>query len=256
VEEVEAAESERLMERARLGPDTWPAADIAEVMTANAQVMESAAQPPHEERPDLAEAPPIPGSESDAALAAAWNQLLLGATPVGSDQLYAEPLEEWATLFDEPRLSPVQPEPEAEPMGAVEPEREPEPMVAVEPEPMGAVEPEREPEPMVAVEPEPTARPAPTSLPAHTALPAPWSITAPDGDPPMPTVWPPMAPVYRASPPSPPAAAQAQRPIASLLARTLGGSRGIAAGVPATTSSFRPCGSCGLPLSAQARFCR
>ncbi|MEJ7754468.1 MAG: hypothetical protein WKF38_04730, partial [Candidatus Limnocylindrales bacterium] len=108
VEEVEAAESERLMERARLGPDTWPAADIAEVMTANAQVMESAAQPPHEERPDLAEAPPIPGSETDAALAAAWNQLLLGATPVGSDQLYAEPLEEWATLFDEPRLSPVQ----------------------------------------------------------------------------------------------------------------------------------------------------
>ena len=241
---VEAAESERLTERARLGPDTWPAADIAEVMTANAQVMESAAQPPHEERPDLAEAPPIPGSESDAALAAAWNQLLLGATPVGSDQLYAEPLEEWATLFDEPRLSPVQPEPEAEPMGAVEPE------------PMGAVEPEREPEPMVAVEPEPTARPAPTSLPAHTALPAPWSITAPDGDPPTPTVWPPMAPVYRASPPSPPAAAQAQRPIASLLARTLGGSRGIAAGVPATTSSVRPCGSCGLPLSAQARFCR
>jgi len=218
------------MERARLGPDTWLAADIAEVMTANAQVMESAAQPPHEERPDLAEAPPIPGSESDAALAAAWNQLLLGATPVGSDQLYAEPLEEWATLFDEPRLSPVQPEPEAEPMGAVEPEREP--------------------EPMVAVGPEPTARPAPT------ALPAPWSITAPDGDPPTPTVWPPMAPVYRASPPSPPAAAQAQRPIASLLARTLGGSRGIAPGVPATTSSVRPCDSCGLPLSAQARFCR
>ena len=69
------------MERARLGPDTFPAADIAEVMTANAQVMESAAQPPHEERPDLAEAPPIPGSETDAALAAAWNQLLLGATP-------------------------------------------------------------------------------------------------------------------------------------------------------------------------------
>jgi hypothetical protein len=157
---------------------------------------------------------------------------------------------------------------------------EPEPVVVAEPEPEPVVVAEPEPEPVVVAEPvdiieqpawpvpaqpEPAPAPAPAPAPDQPVQPT-WLTVAPDdGSAPQ---WP-STPAW-ASRPSPRAGAQptlAGRPLlphgdatalwaASAQEVLTGGpSRG-----PVPTASVaptaQPCISCGLSLSANARFCR
>jgi ribosomal protein L40E len=161
------------------------------------------------------------------------------------------------------QLTPVE-LPEEEP---AEPEvvAAPEPEVVAAPEPEAAtVEPEAEPE---VVEP-PTAPEAPLAPPPPPRVAPAWTIVAPDvaTEHPAPA-WPPRSPVYHppTAPPRPeetpaihvpswprPAApvAQASPPAATVWEES---SVGV---VNRPGSGVQACFSCGLPLSASARFCR
>ena len=193
----------------------------------------------------------------------------------------------------EPEAEPVgaaEPEPEAEaepePIAAVaEPElvAEPEPLAAVaEPEPIAAVaEPEPElvaavaepvapaPEPIAAAPDEPmpiAASAAPmtpaTSEPIPTAIGQPRPASVVDGPlawpdpgqhvPAFETTWPDLPPPSAPGAPTAPVV-QAQAPVVEV--------RRIGANLPSVTAPpqqlvARPCPSCGLSLSASARFCR
>lgn len=130
---------------------------------------------------------------------------------------------------------------------------------------------EAEPEPEPAATPGPVAKPEPEPTPA-TRAPAPaWTIVAPDAPtdaPSLPPAWPPRAPVYEppAKAPSPqvPTPGQPTQPAWPSLPPA-------AFSVPAAQavweesslgvinrpgSGVQACVSCGLPLSASARFCR
>jgi ribosomal protein L40E len=203
-------------------------------------------------------------------------------------------LEPVAAVEPEPVV--VAPEPTPEPGAAVEPEPEQVVEVVVEPEPGAAVEPEPEqvvevvvepepvaaveptPEPVVSVEPEPAvvapepervAEPTPEPAPApvrrddRVELPA-WQIVAPDG--------PAAADGHPAPAESLPAAATAEpqwptQPddASSLTAQILArrstealwaASSAEMMAVPAPKVTIQSCVSCGLSLSATARFCR
>ncbi|MFL5708179.1 MAG: hypothetical protein ACJ77Y_04190, partial [Chloroflexota bacterium] len=171
-----------------------------------------------------------------------------------------------------------------EPVVAAEPEpvvaAEPEPVVAAEPEPLVAAEPEpvvaAEPESVVAAEPEPVvaAEPAP---PVEDIIPQPtWRMVAPDtnddgqsapttlpaaatGDPAAEPQWP-TRPEWLGKAPgvglpflNRPAAPQGG--VDALWAES---NREVAAQRSAAkpASAVQPCVSCGLSLSATARFCR
>ena len=182
-------------------------------------------------------------------------------------------------------------QPEAEPIAAsVEPEPEP---IAVEAEPAIAAEPE--PEPVAAAaesEPEPIAasvesEPQPVAPPVEPArqdrVPQPtWRIFAPDQTPPAgapPFAAPGLPPTsLPAAPARPAASAEPQWPaqpgwqdspsVALLTNRTrqssdalwAASSQEVLAPAPAgpapATAGVQPCSSCGLSLSATARFCR
>ena len=187
----------------------------------------------------------------------------------------------------EQSLADAQEEPEREPEpAAAAPEPEPEPVAAAdapepEPEPVAAA-PEPEPEP-VAAAPEPEPEPV-AAAPRDDVVAQPtWSIVAPDTSPSDGTRVPVAPPA--GAPPQQPAAASAepqwptqpqwpsQRPSAGLpfLGRPAEPTGGIEAlwaesarevvSVPAdvatrASSGVQPCVSCGLSLSANARFCR
>jgi ribosomal protein L40E len=183
----------------------------------------------------------------------------------------------------------VQPEPEPEPVAAAAFEPEPEPVVAAapEPEPVVAAAPEPEPEPVVAAAPEPEPEPEPVAAeePRRDVVEQPtWRIVAPDTPTPSgdgePAAVPPPGP-FRA-PPEPIAASTephwpaqpewpAQRGAGGLPsfgrpAMATGGieqlwaesAREVTAAPVATAarSGVQACVSCGLSLSATARFCR
>ncbi len=169
----------------------------------------------------------------------------------------------------EPEPEPVAAAPEPEPVAAA-PEPEPEPVAAApepEPEPVAAApEPEPEPEPRVDVVPQPT-----------------WQIVAPDSTPVVET---PIAPTQEpVQPPTDAVAASAEpqwpaqpewptrEPAAGLpfLNRPPAATGGIEALWAASaqevaqvgqatatrpSTGVQPCVSCGLSLSANARFCR
>ena len=177
---------------------------------------------------------------------------------------------------------PVYPEPEPAPVETFEPE----PVAAIEPEPVAAVEPTPAPawpEP-VAAEPaaaEPTPFPAGDPRVDHVPQPT-WQIVAPDAPP---TNGVPQAPVQQPSTPPADAIAATSEPqwpdrdaAAGLpfLGRPAVATGGIDAlwaasahevatvsqvpqfGVeaPKAAGGVQPCVSCGLSLSANARFCR
>ena len=181
-------------------------------------------------------------------------------------------------------------EPDADEAGAtvgeLEPElaaagSEPEPVVAAEPEPVAAAaEPEPEPvaaappepEPVAAAaEPEPVAEQAPVEPVTRTPTPG-WTIVAPDvprtDAPPAPAAWPPRSPVYQPPPtgPAAPAATPSQPgqpswPTVPPAAFSVPAAQAVweesslsVIGRPG--SGVQACVSCGLPLSATARFCR
>jgi hypothetical protein len=176
------------------------------------------------------------------------------------------------------------PEREPEPVAAA-PEPEPEPVASApepEPEPVAAPpEPEPEPEPVAAApEPEPVAASAtPEPEPAREdRVPQPtWRIFAPDQTPPAESPFvspttptgPFRQPVASAEPQWPVQPNLEESPSMALLANSArsssdalwaASSREVLAPLtpgPATvTAGVQPCSSCGLSLSANARFCR
>ncbi len=212
------------------------------------------------------------------------------AEPVAAVEVEPEPQPEpLAAVEAEPEpVAAVQAE--AEPVAAVE---VPEPVAAVEAEPEIAAEPEPEPEPIFAAEPvaaepvaaESTPEPVAAAEPRVDVVAQPtWQIMAPDA-PTTDGVMPPTSPVQPSGPADPVAAtaepewpAQPQwpagRPDAAGLpffnrpAAPSGGMEALwaesarevttAAPDPAARASggVQPCVSCGLSLSATARFCR
>ena len=192
----------------------------------------------------------------------------------------------------EPEPEPVvaaapEPEPEPEPVVAAAPEPEPAPVVA--PEPVAVAEPEPEPEPVVAAapepEPEPVAEPVAAAAPEPEPEPEPvaarpredlvaqptWQIVAPEA-PETPVddrvaasaepQWPaqpewPTAPQSSAGLPTLGRPAAATGGMEALWAES---ARAVATAGPAVDAKVaggtQPCVSCGLSLSANARFCR
>jgi hypothetical protein len=171
----------------------------------------------------------------------------------------------------------VEVEPEA--LAAVEVEPEPEPEVAawVEPEPVVAVEPEPEPVAAeLAAEPDPAPAPEPVDVIQQPT----WRMVAPDPTIEQPAT-PPISPAIptAATAPDPnaepqwPARASAEPsvglPFLNRPAAATGGlealwaesARDVVAppiigGRPVAAGGVQPCVSCGLSLSATARFCR
>jgi hypothetical protein len=192
----------------------------------------------------------------------------------------AEPEPEPIALVAEPIIAA---EPEPEPVVAI---AEPEPEAAAaaaepEPEPIAAIA-EPEPEPIAAsveAEPQPVAPPVEPAREDRVPQPT-WRIFAPDQMPPggvppfvapgpPPTSLPPSARPAASSEPQWPAQPgwQDSPSVALLTNRTRQSSDALwaassqevlapAPAGPAATAGVQPCSSCGLSLSATARFCR
>jgi hypothetical protein len=246
-----------------------PAAELVQ-----AETVEPATRP--EPEPIVAAAWPGPDPE---LVAAAWPEpdpeLVAAAWPEPDPELVAAA---WPDPESETIVAATEPEPaaavEAEPVAA-EPEPE---WIAAEPEPVAA---DQEP---IAAEPEPEAPPiAASAEPARTdRIEQPtWRVFAPDqgvpaagqpGEAPVvPTAPPsaPPAPPVASSEPQWPVSAEIQdSPSMALLAnRSRSSSDALWAastqevlspltGPAVPSASVQPCSSCGLSLSATARFCR
>ena len=208
----------------------------------------------------------------ESVAAAEATEALAAASPVSPAPVQPTPAPLPALAWPTPATA----EPEPEPIAAVA--AEPEPIAAEpEPEPIAAVAAEPEPEPIAAVAAEP---PKDDQIQQPT-----WQIYAPDatpavsppGDAPAPPVVPAQPPVAPAQPPFAASAApqwpvrpdQTESPAMALLANRANRSPSEAlwaasaqevlatpANAPAPTSGVQPCSSCGLSLSATARFCR
>jgi hypothetical protein len=203
----------------------------------------------------------------------------------------AAPEPEPVAAAPEPEPVAAAPEPEPEPVAVA---AEPEPIAAaLEPEPVAvAAEPEPEPEPVSAApEPEPvaaSAAPEPEPQPTPAAVeptrddrvPQPtWRIFAPEpgapgGVPPVdvpvsPPAPPAHSPFASAEPQWPTQPALEDSPSMALLAKGARQSSDalwaassrevlapLAPGPAVVTAAVQPCSSCGLSLSATARFCR
>ncbi len=240
--------------------------------------------------------PPSPVGVDDRAAVAATRtaDLLHRFRPGQSLDEEIDAFERDKAAADEPPtpMPAAAAEPEPAPIAPAEAQAEPEPVAAAEPEPVAAAEAQAEPEPVAAAEPEPApvaaAEPEPVTEPEprHDVVAQPtWQIIAPDSPTadgvPASTV--PSAP----QPPTQPIAASAepqwptkpewpsQRPASSLpflgrpvaptggiealwaeSAREVAAAAGTAPVTARATSGVQPCVSCGLSLSANARFCR
>jgi nicotinate-nucleotide--dimethylbenzimidazole phosphoribosyltransferase len=256
-----------------------PTPEPAEPPAAAATTVEPPAslEPPAVE--PAASAPPVEMDDRAAAAAAQTAALLQRFRPGQSLDAALEEFErEQAGVASQPgaaveaaaaaALQPAKPaEPEAEPVAAAP---EPEPVAAApEPEPVAAAP---EPEP-VAAAPDETARPQdiveqPT-----------WQIVAPEAEAPAQPM-PPVVPPTPAAPGIPSASAEPQWPeqpqwptappseTLPLLGRSAAAAGGLealwaesareVAAAPAAQirGGVQPCVSCGLSLSATARFCR
>jgi hypothetical protein len=213
-----------------------------------------------------------PGQSLDEAIAA-YDQATVEPEPAAAAAAEPEPV---AAAEPEPVAAP-----EPEPVAAIEPD--PEPVVAAEPEPVVAAEPvtvvaaePAAPEP-VAVAPAPAvAPPAPVAVeppvveapglaaaaiaasaaPADVVAQPTWSVMAPDPDQPSPTSpeWPNQQPA-----PGLPFLGRPAVPTGGVDALWAASSQQVGAPSPATpgpVGGVQECVSCGLSLSATARFCR
>ncbi len=249
-------------------PDDLTSDELAEVEHALAAAHPGALEQAAEEAPDL----PLATPADRAGAARGQTRSLLRRFRPGKHAV-TEP--EAATMATAP-AAPTTPEPEP---AAVEQERvaaapttpEPEP-AAVIPEPAAAI-PEPIPAAQAAAEPaEPAAEPQALEAPAPprdvVAQPV-WQIVAPDLDREAPASWPETS-AWPSGPPAPPVApGAAAAPWASRLATARPEVSGVwaassqevlAAAAPSGAHGPGPtvqaCVSCGLSLSATARFCR
>ena len=213
-----------------------------------------------------------PGQSLDEAIAAFEAK----AEVAGRDAAVASEPEPVAAAEPEPEfvaepepVAAAEPEPEPvavaepEPVAVAEPEpefvAEPEPEFVAEPEPVAAAEPEPEPVAAAEPEPEPVAVDRPGESRREDRVEAPvWRIVAPDSTPDLvgavapPPVPAPDQPVQW---PAPSAAAILSRvPGSSTEAMWAASGREVLAERPA--QGVQSCVSCGLALSATARFCR
>jgi hypothetical protein len=260
----------------RLGTDAWPQSDLPEDVPAPA---EPAWPAPLPVEAALAEAAPREAEPMAAEEAAA-------GVPLDEEPIAVARVLAWEDDAEVTLKAPIEEAlPEPEPMVAAEPE----PMVAAEPEPEPMVAAEPEPEPMVAAEPKPEPAPRPTPIAPRPIRPIAETILRP---PPQvvqpPHVVQPPAPVDeeavaarraqldllgledpgigRVTPQPrnvlPYRSSGAAVPPSELLHRTVGQSTALwdasAREVAAAGSAVavQSCGSCGLSLSASARFCR
>ena len=226
------------------------------------------AEPGAEPEPVAAEPLAVVAEPEPIAAVAAEPEPVATAAKPEPEPVAAEPQPVPATPAPEPL--PAQPEPTAAagPELAAGPEPEPEPVAATH-----APEPEPEPEPTKGW-PMPRLTP---DVPRGDRIEQPtWQIFAPDATP---AVTPPTTPAPPATPSAPAASADPQWPVRTdevespamaLLANRASRSSDalwaasaqevlarppltVPAGVP---SGVQPCTSCGLSLSATARFCR
>jgi hypothetical protein len=202
------------------------------------------------------------------ALAVSEVAALADAEAAAAAQLAFEPglnLDEQIAAYERQHAAaPVEPEPEPEPVAAA-PEPEPEPVAAApEPEPVASApepeaEPEPEPEPVAIAEPEPEPEPVAAAAPEpEPVAAAPEPQTAPWE--PIPTaVGQPLPASVVDGPLSWPDVTVAASPFEQNWPDVAAPRRG--AGLPsveppAAPVAARACPSCGLSLSASARFCR
>ena len=193
----------------------------------------------------------------------------------------AEAIEVTEPIAAQPEPEPIAAQPEPEAISA-QPEPEPEPIAAqLEPEPIAA---QLEPEAIAAQpEPEPEAIAAEERQRPDVVTQPTWRIVAPDAAPAPDSDAPPATPTIAPAPPAPSPAAAAepqwptqpewpsQRAAASPAfgrAASTGGLESLwaesarevvtapAAAVARAAGGVQPCVSCGLSLSATARFCR
>jgi nicotinate-nucleotide--dimethylbenzimidazole phosphoribosyltransferase len=194
--------------------------------------------------------------------------------PIGREGPPVEVAEEEAAAEVEgppAEPAPVRAEPEPSPAPAAEAAPEPEPIAAEaepEPEPIAA-EAEPEPEPIaavaaVAIEPMPAPEAPAPAVPPAAAPPA----AAPSGPPQWPTGprWPTGIPARESRLPPAPAPGPVADPLAAIMARQsteamwAASSRDVVqpplVAQAAPVAGVQPCISCGISLSANARFCR
>jgi hypothetical protein len=218
-----------------------------------------------EPEPVVAVEPETPAAEPESLPIAAV------AAGLAAEAVVDEPAAQEPVATEEPVAPPVAAEPVAhEPVVAAEPVAAPEPVAVPEPveAPAAAAPPEPEPQPVAA-----EAAPAPVR---EDRIEQPtWQIFAPDqtveGTPtPQPPAAPSQVPVQASGDPqwpvrpdmeeSPSMALLANRDRASSDAMWAASAREVLAtptqGMTAPVAGVQPCSSCGLSLSANARFCR
>ncbi len=268
----------------RLGVEAWPTTDLPDEATANDGVGE-VAWPGEQVQPEtVASAEPRPDIAAERAEPSPEPATPVLAWEDDAELTLRTPIEE-ALPEPEPLVAEVMPEPEPEPLVAeVMPEPEPEPLVAEvmpepEPEPLVAeVMPEPEPEPLVAeVMPEPELVRRLSITPIREAIvrvPPPVVEASPPvgeealaarkaqldllglDDPGVGKVAAERTNVlpYRSSGAAVHASELVQRTVGSSSALWDASAREVAAARSAV--AVQSCGSCGLSLSASARFCR
>ena len=271
-------------------------ASAAEPVAAEAEPLEVAVAEAAEEAPQPDDLTSDELAEVEHALAAAHPGALEQAAEVAPDLPLATPADRAGAARGQTRslLRRFRPgkhaatEPEAARMAAAPatpPAPEPQPLPAVEPEGVAATPTMPEPEPEAAI-PEPAPEPiqaapaaaAPSAEPSAPQAPAPprdvvaqpvWQIVAPDTEREAPASWPETS-AWPSGPPAPPVVpGAAAAPWASRLATTRPEVTGVwaassqevlAAAAPSGAHGPGPtvqaCVSCGLSLSATARFCR
>jgi hypothetical protein len=235
----------------------------------------------------LADDTPVAGAaevapEEDRSIAAA---AALAAAAAAAGRLDGSDAHEHEDHGHEPRVAARSAAAaSAQATASNEPEPAPEPVVAPEAEPEPAIAAEAAPEPAIAAasaaEPAPETEPAPAAAePAREdRIEQPtWRIFAPDPqNPAAPTTLPPAPPAQPSIPvqasadpqwpsrpdvdESPSMALLANRARSSSEAMWAASAREVANApvgvVPAPVAGVQPCSSCGLSLSANARFCR
>ena len=262
--------------------------DAAEAVVAEPLVAEAPlAEPPDIEVATVEPTETIPAladMDDVAATASAQTSDLLRRFRPGQslDDAIAEFEREQSTVVQpEAEIVAPVPEPEPDPAAVVVPEPEPE-TVAPEPDPAAVVVPEPEPEPVAAAAPELAPEPV---APRVDVVPQPtWQVVAPDsptadGIAPQARPVAPLAPVSDQvaasgeaqwpARPEWPASTQASASGLPFLGRPAAPTGGIealwaesareVASAPVETTratGVQPCVSCGLSLSANARFCR
>ncbi len=262
----------------------WPTSDLTTdepVETAAAVAQTAVPYVPTDLRPVE-----LPDDDIETIIGAADAAAVEPQATAGPEPVEPEPEAIAPVLAEAPQVEVVaeEPEPIAAAVAAVvaEPETE---VVAEEPEPIAAAaaaaavvaEPEievvaEEPEPIAAAAmPEPEAEPEPPRPLPPPVAPAPaWTIMAPDAGetPSAPPAWPPRAPVYQppnqvsdAPPAQPGQPAQPAWPSMPPAAFTVPAAQAVweessLSVISRPGSGVQACVSCGLPLSATARFCR